>query len=76
MAAGSVLAHEFEAVVRLMAGSTLWPNLLLLRLQAEDGSVSVLPILPDSISRSDFRALSVAFRWIALREPGGEGKIS
>lgn len=65
-----------EAVVRLMADSTLWPNLLLLRLQAEDGRISVVPILPDSVGANDFRALSVAFRWIALREPSGDSKIS
>ena len=59
------------AVVRLMADSTIWPNLLLLRLQAEDRKVSVLSILPDSVTANDFRALSVACRWIALREQDG-----
>jgi toxin CptA len=62
-------------VVRLMADSTLWPNLLLLRLQAEDRRISVLPILHDSVTADDFRALSVACRWIALHQPSGESKI-
>lgn len=52
-------------VVQLMAGSTLWPCLLLLHLRAEDCSIRVVPILPDSVSRESFRALSVAFRWMA-----------
>ena len=67
---------NFAAVVGLMADSTLWPGLLLLRLQAEDGHVSVLPVLPDSVEPNDFRALSVAFRWIALRGSGRDGRIS
>lgn len=53
--------------VRLMEGSTLWPGLMFLHLQSECGRMTVLRILPDSISHQDFRALSVACRWIAAR---------
>lgn len=52
-------------VVRLAGDSTIWPHLLLLRLLSESGKISTLPVLPDSVSRDDFRALSVACRWIA-----------
>jgi hypothetical protein len=50
--------------VRLLHDSTLWTNLLLLRLQTNDGKMIVVPVLPDSVSRDGFRALSVACRWI------------
>jgi len=53
--------------VRLMEGSTLWPGLMFLHLQSESGRMTVLRILPDSVSPQDFRALSVACRWIAAR---------
>jgi hypothetical protein len=53
-------------IVNLMENSTLWSIFLIVRLQAEDERVTVLIIFPDSVSRENFRALSVAFRWIAL----------
>lgn len=56
-----------EAVVVLLKGSTIWSSMLLLRLQAENGKITTVPILPDSVSRDSFRALSVACRWIATR---------
>ncbi|HZW12762.1 MAG TPA: protein YgfX [Noviherbaspirillum sp.] len=52
-------------VVQILRDSTIWPHLLLLRLRADSGIVTTLPILPDSVSRDSFRALSVACRWIA-----------
>jgi toxin CptA len=54
-------------LVTLLAGSTLWPGLLLLRLCTEDGAVVVLPILFDSVGAGLFRPLSVACRTIAAR---------
>jgi toxin CptA len=54
-------------VVRLLDHSTIWPYLLLLRLQHESGKITSLPILPDCVSRDSFRALSVACLWIASR---------
>ena len=56
-----------EEIVRLIAGSTLWPGMMFLQLQSESGLVRILRILPDSVSPQEFRALSVAFRWIAAR---------
>lgn len=53
--------------VRLMKNSTLWPNLLLLRLHSNQGTITV-PILPDSLPKDSFRALSVACRWIAAQK--------
>lgn len=52
-------------VVRLMEDSTIWPNLLLLRLRTEDHRVRTLVILPDCMDGHAFRALKVACRWIA-----------
>ncbi|MEC4721993.1 protein YgfX [Noviherbaspirillum sp. CPCC 100848] len=54
--------------VRLLPESTLWPLLLLLRLEDADGGLLTVPVLPDSVSRDAFRSLSVAFRWIAANE--------
>jgi toxin CptA len=51
--------------VRLLESSTIWPQLLLLRLQTEGGETIDLPILRDSVSPQCFRALSVACRWIS-----------
>lgn len=55
-------------VVRLSADSTLLPSLLLLRLQSNDRRITILPILPGSVAASEFRALSVACRWIAAHD--------
>lgn len=57
--------HTGSAVVRLMPDSTIWPHLLLLRLQAEDRRIRNVLILRDSVSAEEFRSLSVACRWIA-----------
>jgi hypothetical protein len=62
-------------VVRLMNGSTLWPYLMLLRLQAEDGRVTIVPVLPDCVSVATFRALAVACRWIAAHNNAADAKI-
>lgn len=61
-------------LVRLMPDSTLWTHLLLLRFQAEDGRMSVLPVLPDSVSKGEFRALSVACRWVAAHNNPAENE--
>jgi hypothetical protein len=61
-------------VVRMMKDSTIWPKLLLLRLQAEDGKITVVPVLPDCVSRDSFRALSVACRWIAAHNNPTDSK--
>jgi hypothetical protein len=54
--------------VSLQKNSTLWSHLLLLHLRSDDGMTTVLPVLPDSVSRDGFRALSVACRWIAVQK--------
>jgi toxin CptA len=58
-AANAVPAPAGE-VVGLLAGSTRWPQLMLLRLQNEEGAVTLLPILRDSVAPGVFRALAVA----------------
>jgi toxin CptA len=59
-------------VVSLMDDSTLWPFLLLLRLQAEDKRISTVVVLPDSVGRAGFRALSVACRWIVAHSSAAD----
>jgi toxin CptA len=60
-----------EAFV-LLSDSTLSACVLLLRLRAESGRIITVPVLPDSVSRDTFRALSAACRWIAIQsKPSG-----
>jgi len=54
-------------LVELLPDSTLWPGLLLLRLQNEQRQTHNVVILPDSVSAEGFRALLVACRWIVMR---------
>lgn len=54
-------------VVHLLPSSTLWRRMLLLRLRTGSGRIITVPIMPDSVSRDSFRALSVACRWILSR---------
>ncbi|WP_426113724.1 protein YgfX [Massilia sp. PWRC2] len=53
--------------VTLLAQSTLWPQLLVLRLRTADGGVLALLILPDSVAPGQFRRLSMALRAVAAR---------
>jgi toxin CptA len=53
--------------LRLLPGSTLWPGLLLLRLGGAGGGIKVLAVLPDSVTRTGFRALALACRALAAR---------
>jgi toxin CptA len=62
-------------VVRLMADSTIWPHMLLLRLRYDDGGIAVVPIFPDSVSRDGFRALSVTCRWISTQKDAQDAKF-
>jgi toxin CptA len=54
-------------LVRLMPGSTVWPQMLLLRLRDEHGALSAVAIFPDCVADGLFRALAVAIRNIAGR---------
>lgn len=59
---------EYQAL-RLLPGSTVWPSLLLLLLRDdESGVVTVMPILPDSVSQEQFRRIGVSIRAIAGRD--------
>jgi toxin CptA len=61
-------------IVYLMMSSTLWPHMMVLRLQGEDGQLKVVTILQDSMGAEEFRALSVACRWIATHKTPHEHK--
>lgn len=56
------------AKVALQAGSTCWPWLLLLRLRHEDGALTVLAVLPDSVAPGRFRPLALACRACAAKK--------
>lgn len=51
--------------VRLLPGSTLWPGLLLLRLENDSARVHWLAVLPDSAAPDVRRRLALAARAIA-----------
>jgi hypothetical protein len=53
--------------VALLAGSTVWPHLMLLRLGSEGGAVTVLPVLRDSVGPAVYRPLAVALGAIGGR---------
>lgn len=55
-------------LMRLEAGSTLWPRLLCLRVAGPDGQRRSLLVAPDSVTPDEFRALSVGLRSIAGRD--------
>ncbi|MBS1169485.1 MAG: fliK [Burkholderiaceae bacterium] len=57
---------EWESV-RLAEASTIWPSLMFLRLESRQRKKFVLRVFPDSVSADEFRALSVACRWIVAR---------
>jgi toxin CptA len=61
-----------QTVMRLLPSSTLWSHLMILRLQAEQGLVHTILILPDTTSPTSFRALSVACHWIAAQNNRAE----
>jgi toxin CptA len=61
-----------QTLMRLLPSSTLWSHLMILRLQAEQGLVHTILILPDTTSPTSFRALSVACHWIAAHNNRAE----
>lgn len=61
---------ESSRAVRLLPGSLLWEQLLVLRLGSIDEGAAreqTVLVFPDSLSRESFRALAVALRAIAGR---------
>lgn len=56
----------------LMAGSTIWPGMLLLRLRGADGCTRALLVWPGDVAEGAFRPLAVACRAIAARGTGFE----
>jgi|UPI0005951F36 toxin CptA len=60
-------AADIDCLVQLQPGTLMFSTFLLLRLKDNAGVVSSLLILPDAISTSGFRRLSVACRWIAAQ---------
>jgi toxin CptA len=65
--AAAGLRCKESQLVSLREGSTLWPMLLILFIEFENGRKEVLRIMPDSVPPDTFRALVVACRWIAAR---------
>jgi toxin CptA len=60
-------AAKVACTAQLMADSTLGPHLLLLRLKIPGKRVLTVPVLQDSVTEEEFKALGVACRWIAAR---------
>ncbi|SHG60451.1 protein YgfX [Massilia sp. CF038] len=56
-------------VLHTLAACTVWPALLVLVLRnAEQGGLTVVLVLRDSVAPAQFRQLAVAIRTIALRD--------
>ena len=62
---GNQISRPALVPAQLLESTTIWSNLLLLRLRLASGSVRTIAILPDCVSKDTFRVLSVACRWIA-----------
>jgi len=67
------VGEQCSFAVSLAENATLWPNFLLLNLRSDDGVLHILPILWDSVQPATFKALSVALRWISVREVRQKG---
>jgi toxin CptA len=62
---------EAATPVTLLAGSTVWPQLMLLLLRSDAGALTVLQVLRDSVAPQQFRALIVAVRAAGASNAGG-----
>ena len=51
-----------SAPCTLLAGSAVWPCLLMLRTRGSDGTTAVVAVFADSVSTEEFRALALAIR--------------
>jgi hypothetical protein len=73
-APASGVAHP----VQLAPASTLWPHALLLHLRNGSGDLFFVPVLWDSVQPATFKALAIAFRWIAVHHHSSRlpGQIS
>jgi toxin CptA len=61
-------ANGYQAdIVQMMPDSTIWPFFILLRLRKQNKKLIVVPFFPGNLSPELFRRLSVACRWIAVR---------
>lgn len=65
--AGRTTEWDEEELVELLPDSTLWPGLLLLRLQNAVRQTHNVVILPDAVTPESYRSLLVACRWIVMR---------
>ena len=65
-------AMNFDPMnMKLLEGSTLWPQLMVLTLHSEGSKKVVLLILRDSVDAVTFRKLAVALKWIAMHASSG-----
>jgi toxin CptA len=63
------------SALQLLPGTTIWPSLLILLLRdGSSGATAVATILPDSVSRDQFRKIAVAISDIAGRDNKFSGK--
>lgn len=62
------LSTGVEKEAALSTSSTIWPWLMLLRLQLDNKAVITVPVLPDCVPADTFRALSAACRWLAAHD--------
>lgn len=69
-------AENAACLWQLLPTSTLWSSLMILNLRSEHGARVELLILPDTMSQTSFRALSVACHWIAAHNNRAGSEIS
>lgn len=70
------LADDKLVAFRMMPDSSLWPGVMLLHLQSETGQRVIVRVFRDSVAPHEYRALSVALRWIAARSSRTDDDLS
>lgn len=63
----SAILEDYGNIVQLSKVATLWPRVMFLCFESKDTESVIVTVFPDSVSSCEFRALSVACRWIIGR---------
>jgi hypothetical protein len=59
------IGSEEGVLVTVLPGAIVWPYCMVLQLRSAEGGIASLVLLPDSMKKSQFRALAVAVRALA-----------
>lgn len=72
----AINAGSGPQAAELMAGTTVWPSLIILRLQLADGRIVCIPVIKGFTDEQSFRILAVACKWILRQNDPAQGAKS